>query len=398
MRRFTLSVAALLLSSASQIAQSATWQAMTGASTLHEFVSGTTAELQLTEGVTAIGQYKADGSAEIRAWNETFPRTWQVKGEDQVCYTSEENRTNCFTFERDADTPGHYRSRNVATGEVVLFRVLDATANQLDRTTAPDDAGGLGSPSVTEIAAALSDPNTNLGTMNFQFDYVQYEGDIPGAGSADALRMTFQPSLPYSLSDDTNLFVRPAVPVIFSQDVPNPRGGFDSEGVDLGDVGFDALLGKTLPGGIAILGGVTGTLPTATEDALGRDQWLLGPAAAAAIVRPWGVVGVLATHQWDVAGEDDFDTSITSGQYFYSINLGKGRQINGAPVFSYNHEASGDNKWSFPLAIGYAQTVLLSGRPWKFGIQYWHYIETPDVFGPEYQIRLSVSPVVKLPW
>jgi hypothetical protein len=321
-----------------------------------------------------------------------------VKGDDQVCYTSEENRTNCFTFEQDLDSPGHYRSRNVETGQVTLFRVLDATANQLDRTTPPDDAGGLGSPSVTEIAAALSDPNTTLGSMNFQFDYVQYEGDIPGASDAEALRMTFQPSLPYSLSDTTNLFVRPAVPVIFSQDVPDPRGGFESEGVDLGDVGFDALLGKTLPGGIALLGGVTGTLPTATDDALGRDQWLLGPAAAAAIVRPWGVLGVLATHQWDVAGEDDFDTSITSGQYFYAFNLGQGRQINGSPLFSYNHEASGGNKWSFPLAIGFSQTLLLNGRPWKFGIQYWHYIESPDLFGPDYQIRLSVSPVVKLPW
>ena len=398
MNRLTLSAAALFLCTTSQIAQSENWRPLTGANILHEFVSGATAELQLTDGVTAIGYYRADGTAEIRAWNETFRRTWQVQGDDQVCYTSDENRTNCFTFEQDLDSPGDYRSRNVETGQVALFRILDATANQLDRTTPPDDDGGLGSPSVTEIAAALSDPNTTLGSMNFQFDYVQYEGDIPGADNAEAMRMTFQPSLPYSLNDTTNLFVRPAVPVIFSQDVPDPRGGFESEGVELGDIGFDALLGKSLAGGVVVLGGVTGTLPTATDDALGRDQWLLGPAAAAAIVRPWGVLGVLATHQWDVAGEDDFDTSITSGQYFYAFNLGKGRQINGSPLFSYNHEASSDNKWSFPLAIGYSQTVLIKGRPWKFGIQYWHYIESPDLFGPDYQIRLSVSPVVKLPW
>ena len=52
--------------------------------------------------------------------------------------------------------------------------------------------------------------------MNTQFDYIAYDGDIPGAGDAEATRMLFQPSLPYQLSDTTNIFMRPAVPVIFS--------------------------------------------------------------------------------------------------------------------------------------------------------------------------------------
>jgi hypothetical protein len=42
--------------------------------------------------------------------------------------------------------------------------------------------------------------------------------------------------------------------------------------------------------------------------------------------------------------------------------------------------------------------MISGGRPRKFGVQYWHYIKSPDNFGPDYQIRVSVSPVVKLPW
>jgi hypothetical protein len=126
---------------------------------------------------------------------------------------------------------------------------------------------------------------------------------------------------------------------------------------------------------------------------------LLGPEIAVALTRPWGVAGVLLTHQWDIAGEDAYDTSITGGQYFYAFNLGGGWQINGSPTFSYNHEArNSENKLSFPLAIGVSRTVILSGRPWKFGLQYWHYIESPDDFGPDYQVRFSVAPVVELPW
>jgi hypothetical protein len=381
---------------ASPLAYADNWQALEGADTLRSFVSGATAEIEVKPGVTAIGKYYADGTAEIEAWNETFRRTWSVEGDDHVCYSDVE--TNCFTFEQNLDERAEFRARNVQSGELVTFQVKDAEGKNYSGATTPDDEGGLAAPSAAEVAAALSDPNTNLGTMVMQFDYIAYDGDIPGAGSAEATRMLFQPSLPYKLSDTTNVFIRPAIPVIFSQDVPQLGGGFSSEGIDLGDISFDASIGKTLPGGIVLLGGVAGTLPTATNDSLGLDQWLLGPEAAVAKVGAKGVVGVLVSHQWDVAGEDDFDTSITAGQYFYTLNLKDGWQINGAPTFSYNHEATSGNRWTFPLAVGVTKTTFIGGRPWKFGVQYWHYIESPDNFGPDFQIRFTASPVVQLPW
>ena len=68
------------------------------------------------------------------------------------------------------------------------------------------------------------------------------------------------------------------------------------------------------------------------------------------------MLGVLISHQWDIAGEDDFDTSITGGQYFYTFNLNDGWQINGSPTFSYNHEASSGNEWTLPL--GFVQDYI----------------------------------------
>ena len=90
--------------------------------------------------------------------------------------------------------------------------------------------------------------------------------------------------------------------------------------------------------------------------------------------------------------------SITGGQYFYSINRGNGWQINGSPTYSYNHKADSDNALTFPLATGLSKTSMLKGRPWKFSLQYWHYIDSPDLFGPDWQIRFAASRVVKLPW
>ena len=191
------------------------WQPLTGADTLRELVSGATAEITLRPGVVAVGTYHADGTAQIEAWNETFERTWAVSGDDQVCYSSN-FETNCHRFEVNTDVPNEYRSTHVETGETLVFQIVDTKAAPVSGEAPPDDDGGLGAPSAAEVAAALSDPNGSLGTMNFQFDYIAYQGDIPGAGQANAIRMLFQPSLPYKLSETTNLFMRPAVPVSYT--------------------------------------------------------------------------------------------------------------------------------------------------------------------------------------
>ena len=198
---------------------------------------------------------------------------------------------------------------------------------------AQDDSAGA---SHDEIARALAHPNSTLGSLNFPVDYVRYKGDLPGANSQDSWRIGFQPVLPYPLNETTNLFVRPNIPILIDQPVPPVGGGdvspsaggfFDSQagvfghsGTELGDIGFDIAVGKTFPSNMVVAAGVVGTLDTATDDAVGLGQYLLGTELAVAQVTDWGVFGLLVTHQWDVEGDDDFDTSIPGGQYFYTVN------------------------------------------------------------------------------
>jgi hypothetical protein len=270
---------------------------------------------------------------------------------------------------------------------------------------AQDEQTG-GETSAAAIAQKLADPNATLGQLSFPLDYVAYQGDLPGADSQSAWKLSFQPSLPYSISEEMNLFVRPLIPVFVDQPVPvvgdqgigTASPDFNGTGVQLGDIGFDVALGKSFSNGMLLLGGVVGTLPTATDDSVGLDQYLLGPEVLVAKVGSWGAIGGLLTHQWDVAGEDSFDTNITAGQYFFTYNLKDAWQISMSPTFSYNHEADSGNKLTFPLGFGMSKTVIFGETPWRFNLQYWHYIETPDLFGPESQIRFSVTPVVPLPW
>jgi hypothetical protein len=262
-------------------------------------------------------------------------------------------------------------------------------------SSSPGSAGAQ--ESADQIARELANPNTTRGTFSFPFDFVNYGGTLPDAGGQNAFKISAQPSLPYPLGAGVNFFLRPLIPIVFSQPAPT-EGGFEDRGVALGDIGFDAAVGKTFSSGLVLVGGVVGSMPTSTDDQLGLDQWLLGPEALLAKVWDWGVLGALVTQSWRVGGSNTSDTSITGGQYFVTVNLGGGWQISGQPVWSYNHQAAEGDRLTFPLGSGVSRTMLLGSTPWKFGLQYWYYVASPDAFGPRHQVRFSVAPVVPLPW
>ena len=255
----------------------------------------------------------------------------------------------------------------------------------------------FGQQSAEDIARELANPNTSLGFLAFQLDYIAYDGDLPNAGDQNAWKLNFQPSFPYPIAKGVNFFLRPLIPVILDQPVP-VSGGFENKGVDLGDISFDAAIGKSFSSGMQLIGGTVVTLPTATDNALGLDQYLLGPEFFIGWTFKWGFLGSLFSHQWDIAGEDVYATSITGGQYFYTINLKNAWQIQAQPTWSYNHEAAEGSKLTLPLGIGVSKTIVAGKTPLKFSLQYWNYIQAPDAFGPGHQIRFQVAPVVPLPW
>jgi len=255
----------------------------------------------------------------------------------------------------------------------------------------------LAQQTADEIAKELANPNTVLGTFGFPIDFINYGGTIADAGGQRAVKVSAQPSLPYPVGKGTNFFLRPLVPIILSQPVPT-GAGFQSHGVALGDIGFDAAIGKTFPSGLILIGGVVGSMPTATDSVLGLHQWLLGPEGAVAYVGKWGVLGVLVTQSWRIGGSNPTGTSVTGGQYFYTFNLGGGWQIQAQPVWSYNHNAADGDELTMPIGTGITRTVIIGKTPLKTSLQYWYYVAKPEAFGPRHQLRLQVAPVLPLPW
>lgn len=249
-----------------------------------------------------------------------------------------------------------------------------------------------------EIAKELSNPAGATASLTSRLDFVQFDGELPGADDETGFTYLFQPGLPYPLKSGGNLLIRPAIPIHFKQPLPSltgvtpaplfPRVGFDfvDSGVNLGNIGFDVAYGKTLPSGILYFAGMVGGIPSATDKDL-EGEWTAGPEFALGKITKWGVYGALITQSWDIGGRNNVD--VTGGQYFYAISMPKGWQIAAGPTFSFNHDTE---DWTLPLATGLSKTAFLGGIPWKFAGQIWYFVEAPDAFGPKWQLSFSVAP------
>ncbi len=246
-------------------------------------------------------------------------------------------------------------------------------------------------PTTDEIARELSNPTSALMSLNSQIDYRSFKGTLPGASDQSAWTYLFQPVFPFPQASGANILFRPAIPVLFNQPVFTGTA-FESAGVNLGNINFDLMYGKTTASGMLLGVGVVGTLPTATDPAL-RANWAFGPEVILGIIRSWGVVGVLVTQSFDVSGSTKSKT--LGGQYFVALSLGGGWQLASSPPFSYDWDSK---DLTFPVGGGPFKTVVLGSTPLKLGAQVWYFVSQADAFGPEWQVRVSISPVIKAPW
>ena len=253
--------------------------------------------------------------------------------------------------------------------------------------------------SADELAREMSNPTAAVSALTNSFDFTTYAGDLPGASDQTGWSYLLQPAIPFPLEGGANILFRPAIPILLDTPIYHEVGidgaGFDGSGVKFGDIAFDLAYGKTTANGILILGGLTGSFPTGGEGVTSNEV-SLGPEVVLGVLRQWGLVGFLATQRWGISGDKDVNTMAITA--FYAISMGGGWQFVGSPIATYNPDAEANNKWAIPLAAGFSRTTLAGSTPLKLTLQVWKYIEKPEAFATDWQVRLSIAPVIKLPW
>ena len=364
-----------------------TWVPVQDDESLRSLFSDTEMSARLRDGAQATAVYNSDGTGELRAWNATFPRKWKI--EDGKACLSIDQQWVCFEIERNSEKEDEYRGKRSDTGEQIVFEVRGA---ELSMGQVP--AGGQGgavAPSADEIAKELANPNTPLATLTLRTRYQGFEGDLPDADNQNSTTFLLQPTFPFPTQGGGTLFFRPAIPVVVNKPVPE-AGGFGGES-GLGDISFDLGYGKTnKETGLLLAGGVVSTLPTATSDDLGADRFTIGPEVLVGLLRPNYVLGAFPNHQWSVAGSGNADINLTTVQLFGIFLPGNAWSVGTAPIISYDWE---NEQWTTPLNLDVGKTVIINGRPWKFGLGLNYYIDKPDSIGPKWMIEFSVGPVVE---
>ncbi len=372
-------------------AQANEWIPVKGAEPLKNFMSNMKAERTLAGGEISRGEYHSDGTGTLYTWGTEIPRTWEVKGDDQICVTGR-GETICYQLEHNSNNPNLFRFRDVATGKVGEFEVTEKQAIVKAQPKDADSKGGAATPSAGELAAELSNPNTAVATLNFKNQFRWFEGDLPDADDQSSYMMLFQPILPFVLSSGDKIIWRPAIPLLVDQPVFElDEGGFG--GVSgMGDIVFDIAYAPKRDDNLLFALGLVTSLPTATDDSLGTDRWTLGPEFLIGMLRPKHVMGLLPTHQWDVAGSGDADVNLTMITAFYTYLPGGGWSVGTGPIITYDWVGE---QWTVPLQLNTGKTVMLGGRPWKLSVELNYYIEKSEAFGPEWMLGLNIAPVVK---
>jgi hypothetical protein len=247
--------------------------------------------------------------------------------------------------------------------------------------------------SAEDAAKELANPNTALASLTFKNIYTAYTGDLAGADGEAGFTTLFQPSLPFPLANGDKIIWRPAVPIIGDQPVfDGADAKFESES-GIGDIGFDLIYAKTSATGRLTGLGLFVSLPSATEEKLGKDKWTLGPEVFFGQVSKASVLGALVNHQWDVAGSDNVvdDISLTTINIFAALLPGGGWNYGCAPIITYDWESK---DWTVPLNFNVGKTVMFGERPWKISAEVNYYVAQADRFGPDWTVGLNLTPVV----
>ena len=250
---------------------------------------------------------------------------------------------------------------------------------------------------LAETGRKLSNPVSDVWALFTEFDLSFSDGNVnPGDAEAGAA-MIFQPIMPLPLADDWKIIVRPTIPITFTQPTPDGFDKFDRKG-GLGDMLLPLAFSPVLDNWILALG-PTFTIPIATNNDLGRQQWAIGPAAIVGYKNEKFVGGVFPQYFFGVGGRGDQgsdtpDASYMNMLYFFYWNLPDAWQIGFNPAITYDHKASSGNKWNVPIGMGFAKTVRVGKMPVKFQFGVEYSIVSQDDFGKRALIKLNIIPVI----
>jgi hypothetical protein len=226
--------------------------------------------------------------------------------------------------------------------------------------------------STQPLVQQAKNPFADVTNLQFYFDA---NLGLPPGNQVQPV-MTFQPLIPFSVSPQWSIITRTVLPVI-SQPPAAPGG---SRIFGLGDAQFSAFLSPTRTGSFVWAVGPIFLLPSATNEALGLGKWGAGPTAGFQWSGTQWTFGVLISNVWSFAGEAD-RPAVNRMQLQPEINYSFKSDPNGylsfSPTISADWEASGSQRWTVPVSLGFGQLVKFGHQSVNFQATAYYNVSAP---------------------
>ena len=258
--------------------------------------------------------------------------------------------------------------------------------------------------SLGNIGAKLSNPLGNLWSLTTSWNMPAfYDGDVNAGNPEVGASMVLEPILPIPLygsgKSEWRMITRPVIPLIFSEPDPTGFNEFDNRN-GIGDIQLPLLfnLPESIAGHFIMGGGPVTLFPTATSNALGSNQWAMGPAVVFGYKTKKMTVGVFPNYFKKIGGsgqkDDQRDVNKGSMLYFFNYMLGDAWQVGMNPTISYNHNTDSSDKWSVPVGGYVGKTIKFGKLPINIKVGGEYSVVSPDTFGKRFSFRFQITPVI----
>lgn len=238
-------------------------------------------------------------------------------------------------------------------------------------------AASMAQSAPNDLAMQLTNPVANLISVPLQSNF---EFDLGPEEDGFRYRLVAQPVVPFEITDQWNLISRTILPMIYT-------AGPGGDEFGLGDTVQSFFFSPKARTRRGVIWGVGPAMlfPTATDGALGQDQWGLGPTGVVLVQTGGWTYGTLVNHIESVDGDDDRpDTSATYLQPFLTYTRG-------TTTFGMNFEATYDwesEEWTAPMNLFVNKLANLGRQRISIGAGLGIYTDAPDS-APDWGVRFN---------
>lgn len=270
-----------------------------------------------------------------------------------------------------------------------------------------------------ELLIDMVNPYGPVFSVFNRFEVTGFQGDLRDADDQNRLHLDIEASWPFLLDSGRTIVARVNFPVNLGEPtyftptrdyvewgirqdaatLPRNNPWFDGHS-HLGDISWELSWGGVGDGGWITGVGIVGVLPTGQDGSIERDQYLLGPDLTLGRVTDWGIVGARLRHFTDVADTPaaepfiTWDTNETHLDVFFAYPLANRWNLVSNPRIVFDWEADSGNDLILPLGGGVSRMMRWFGMPVKMDLELEYFVVSPDVFGPEWRFRFSLTPAI----